>query len=307
MNVLINQGTTRPFMATFSTRKILVVPHFKRLHELIAYDNHYFADEGLDVTFREDVFDETYNAPDFPRVSGEKLATENASSMNSACNWGVCVSAGASMGKLTSDVYLRTEHGIFVRPESKIKEPKDLANVEVGVGELSGSHFSGIQALERYLPHDAVKVKFAGGPATRLRKLMSGELEAANLIPSAYYIAKQLGYREVISGIYKTLLWAGNITTKEETRAYIRALDRAQAAMDEDPQKYKKYWLKLVPDDLKKYADVEKFGIGEVLVHEPYSREEYNKTLSWMKGWGLTERMLESSYDKIIVQPSVSP
>src|SRR5487761_1481409 len=108
-------------------QKILVVPHFKRLHELIAYDEGYFAMEGLDVEFRDDALDETYNAPDFPRIGGEQLAMNDSPSMNAACNWGVCVSAGAKMGKLVSDVYFRTEHGIFVRPDSKIKTPLDLA------------------------------------------------------------------------------------------------------------------------------------------------------------------------------------
>jgi NitT/TauT family transport system substrate-binding protein len=289
-------------MTTASTNKILVVPHFKRLLELIAMDEGCFAKEGLDVEFREDVFTETYNAPDFPRVSGEQLATEQQSSMNAACNWGVCVSAGANMGKLVSDVYFRTEHGIFVKPDSKVKTPADLATVEVGVGELSGSHFSAIVAMEKYLPKEKIRVKFAGGPATRLRKLMSGELEAANLIPSAYYIAKQLGYREIISSTYKTLLWAGNTTNQKETQAYIRSLERAQELMLKDPEKYKKYWLKLVPDDLKKYSNVQGFGVGEILVRQPYDREEYNRTLQWMKKWNLTERMLENSYEKIIVQ-----
>ena len=295
-------------MASFSPveHKIVVVPHFKRLHELIARDNGYFVEEGLNVEFRDRVLDETHNAPDFPRGTGEALASENQSSMNAACNWGVCVSAGANLGKLVNDVYLRTEHGIFVEPNSKIMTPQDLAGVEVSVGELSGSHFSGIVALEKYLPREKVKVRFAGGPATRLRKLMAGELEAANLIPPAYYIAKQLGYREIIDGTYKTLLWAGNVTNQAETKAYIRALDKAQRDLDRDPAKYKKYWLELVPEDLKKYCDVQKFGIGEVLVHQQYDRAEYNKTLQWMKSWNLTERMLENSYDKIIVQSSAS-
>lgn len=206
------------------------------------------------------------------------------------------------MGKLVNDVYFRTEHGIFVRPDSGIRAPADLAAVEVGVGELSGSHFSAIVAMEKYLPKEKIRVKFAGGPATRLRKLMSGDLEAANLIPSAYYIAKQLGYREIISSTYKTLLWAGNATNQRETRAYIRALESAQELMLRDPEKYKKYWLKLVPDDLKKYSNVQEFGVGEILVREAYDREEYGRTLRWMKKWNLTERMLENSYEKIIVQ-----
>jgi NitT/TauT family transport system substrate-binding protein len=288
--------------SSVSSGKILVVPHFKRLLELIAQDQGCFAEEGLEVEFREDVFTETYNAPDFPRESGEELAMGELSSMNAACNWGVCVSAGANMGKLVNDVYFRTEHGIFVRPDSEIKSPEDLATVEVGVGELSGSHFSAIVAMEKYLPKEKIRIKFAGGPATRLRKLMSGELEAANLIPSAYYIAKQLGYREIIDSTYKTLLWAGNVTNQNETKAYIRALERAQTLMLQDPQKYKEYWLKLVPDDLKKYSNVQEFGVGEILVRQPYDREEYNRTLQWMKKWNLTERMLENSYEKIVVQ-----
>jgi len=282
-------------------KKIVVVPHFKRLHEMIAKENDLFAKEGLDVEYRMEVMDETANAPDFPRVTGEDLAEENVPSMNAACNWGVCVSAGAHKGKLVNDVYFLTENSIFVRPDSKIKKAKDLEGVEVGVGELSGSHFSGIELLEANIPKDKVRVKFVGGPATRLRKLMSGEAEAVNLLPPHIYIARQLGYREVLKGHYKTLLWAGNITTRGEVQAYVRAMKRAQEELDRAPKTYAHYWNDLMPADLRKISDISKFGGGEILVPEKYSKEEYNRTFEWMKARGLTERMIDSQYEKLII------
>lgn len=281
---------------------MVVVPHFKRLHELIANEKNFFAKEGLDVEFRDKVMDETANAPDFPRVSGETLASENVPSMNAACNWGVCVSAGALKGKLVNNIYFKTENSIFVRPDSKIRSPEQLANVEVGVGELSGSHFSGIQSLEKHIPKESIRIKFIGGPATRLRKLMSGEAQAVNLLPPAIYIARQLGYVEIVAGTYKTLLWAGNTTSRTDVNAYVRAMQEAQDELSKSPDSYKHYWNDLMPADFRALADVRKFGVGEILVSDPYSESEYLRTLNWMKTWGLTERMLEESYQKIVVE-----
>ncbi len=276
-------------------KKIVVVPHFKRLHEIIAKEKDLFAKEGLDVEYRMEVMDETANAPEFPRFSGEDLAEENVPSMNAACNWGVCVSAGAHKGKLVNDVYFLTENSIFVRPDSKIKKAKDLQGVQVGVGELSGSHFSGIELLEANIPKEKVKVNFVGGPATRLRKLMSGEVEAVNLLPPHIY-------RELLNGHYKTLLWAGNITTREEVQAYVRAMKRAQRELDKAPKSYAHYWNDLMPPDLRKISDLSKFGKGEVLVPEKYTKEEYARTFEWMKERGLTGRMIDSQYEKLIVK-----
>ncbi len=283
-------------------KRIVVVPHFKRLHEMVAKEKDLFAKEGLDVEYRMEVMDETANAPEFPRVTGEDLAEENVPSINAACNWGVCVSAGAHKGKLVNDVYFLTENSIFVKPESSIKKAKDLEGVEVGVGELSGSHFSGIELLEANINPSKVRVKFVGGPATRLRKLMSGEEEAVNLLPPAIYIARQLGYREVLKGHYKTLLWAGNITKKEEVQAYVRAMKKAQQLLDKNPKAYAHYWNDLMPEDFRKISNVNKFGRGEILVPKKYSKAEYNKVYGWMKERGLTERMIDSSYDKLIVR-----
>ena len=53
-------------------------------------------------------------------------------------------------GKLYADAYSVSPAGIFVPPESPIKEPEDLAGVPISVGYQSGSHYSTIQALEQY-------------------------------------------------------------------------------------------------------------------------------------------------------------
>jgi ABC-type nitrate/sulfonate/bicarbonate transport system substrate-binding protein len=297
----ISSPFQRTMARTQSLRVVNVVPHFMRLHDVIALQKGYFADEGLHVQFREDALVSTYDATGFPRQKSEEITGQRFESVNSACHWGVCNSAGAGRGKLVSEAYTVGEYGIFVRQESSIRIPSDLANVEVGVGELSGSHFTAIEGLEKYLPRERIKIKFIGGPATRLRKLLGGEVKASNLLPPECYIAKQLGMRAIIEGTFKILFWRGAMTDRDTVSRYFRALKRAQEDIERDPETAKTYWRKLIPEDFADKADIRKFGMGEKIIWKPYGQEEYARTLDWMNSWGLAERMRETSYANLIV------
>ena len=75
----------------------------------------------------------------------------------------------------------------------------------------------------------------------------------------------------------------------EETKMYFRALRRAQTDIDLHAERYKRYWLRELPEDLAALADVSRFGPGERIVSEPYTREMYDTTQHWMDSHDLLD------------------
>ena len=75
-------------------------------------------------------------------------------------------------------------HAIYVRPESRIRRPEDLAGVPIAVGLMAGSHYNVPYRLERYLPLAEIKIEPVGGFGRRLDALLKGGLgnRADNLV-----------------------------------------------------------------------------------------------------------------------------
>jgi NitT/TauT family transport system substrate-binding protein len=84
---------------------------------------------------------------------------------------------------------------------------------------------------------------------------------------------------------------------------YYRALRRAQAELDLEPERYKRHWLAEMPDDLSEAADVRRFGTGERIVFEPYTREMFERTHRWMERWQLIDAppAERASYEQAIL------
>jgi NitT/TauT family transport system substrate-binding protein len=75
----------------------------------------------------------------------------------------------------------------------------------------------------------------------------------------------------------------------EDLERYFRALRHAQREIDLEPERYKHYWLRELPNDLRDSVDVRRFGPGERIVFEPYTRDMYERTHRWMQSWQLFE------------------
>jgi NitT/TauT family transport system substrate-binding protein len=74
---------------------------------------------------------------------------------------------------------------------------------------------------------------------------------------------------------------------QEDLERYFRALRHAQREIDLEPERYKHFWLRELPEDLRAGVDVRRFGPGERIVFEPYTREMFERTHRWMAGWEL--------------------
>jgi len=259
--------------------KFVISPHF-RLHEWVAEEKGYFREEGLDYEFRE-VF-KTHATPD--RV-GAMTSFEQGRDTNvsCACHWTVNVAASQGRGKMVADCYSISPGGVFVPPESPIREPKDLASVPISVGHQSGSHYSTIQALEQYLPRSEIKLSFADGILFgRMEKLIDRKVPAAALFSGPYYFAEQLGFRKIID---TTFMMASMITgdpDPEDVRKYFRALRRAQRDIDLRPELYTHHYAKEFPQRFAGEIDTRRWGPGERIVFEPYTREVFEESFKWI-------------------------
>src|SRR5208337_1579767 len=173
--------------------------------------------------------------------------------------------------------------GIFVPPDSPVREPRDLAGVPISVGYQSGSHYATIQALEQYMPQDAIKLSFSDGLLfKRMELLIDGKVPAASLFSGPYYFLEQLGFRKIID---TTFMMASMITgdpDPEDVRKYFRALRLAQRDIDLRPELYTHYYKKEMPERFHLSMDTRRWGPGERIVFEPYTRQVFEQSFEWI-------------------------
>jgi len=163
--------------------KFIIEPHF-RLQEWVADAKGYFTDEGLDYIFQELIRSTDGRHHDRGDKVGAFQSFERGreAAVSCACHWTVGVAASTGKGKLYANAYSVAPSGIFVPADSPIRAPEDLAGVPISVGYQSGSHYATLQALEQYLPRDAINLSFAEGMLfARLDNLLAGTSRAATL------------------------------------------------------------------------------------------------------------------------------
>ena len=78
---------------------------------------------------------------------------------------------------------------------------------------------------------------------------------------------------------------------------------RAQRDIDLRPDRYLKYWTRELPEDIVALVDVRRFGPGERIVYEPYTREMYDVTQRWLDAHGLLnlDEARESTFDEVVL------
>src|ERR1700728_87746 len=264
--------------------KFLIEPHF-RLQEWVAEEKGYFRAEGLDYEFREQVRSTGGKIHDKGDKVGAFQSFEEGrkSNVSCACHWTVNVAASNGHGRMYTDVYSVAPAGIFVAADSKIKTPADLAGVPISVGYQSGSHYATVQALEAYLKPDEIKLNYADGMLfARMEKLIDGTAPAVNLFSGPYYFAEQLGFRKVIDTTFMIGTMIHGDPDPEDLRKFFGALRKAQRDIDLRPELYTHHYKNEFPDRFHAQMDTRRWGPGERLVFEPYTKEVYEESFGWI-------------------------
>ncbi len=264
--------------------KFVIAPHF-RLQEWVAEEKGYFTAAGLDHEFRETMDSRQGSTHQLGDKVGAYQTFEQGRTcdVSGACHWTVNVAASSGHGKLYGDAYSVSPAGVFVPPESPIREPADLKGVPISVGYQSGSHYATIQGLEQYLKLEDIKLSFADGLLfSRMEKLFDRQVPAASVFSGPYYFLEQLGYRKVIDTTFMMAAMITGSPDPEDLRKYFAALRRVQRDIDLRPELYTHYYKKEFPVRFHEQMDTGRWGPGERIVFEPYTREVFEESFRWI-------------------------
>jgi NitT/TauT family transport system substrate-binding protein len=284
--------------------KFVIRPHM-RLQEWVAEEKGYFKDECLDYVFGKNTAPLKTVGAGQQNKKGAYQTFEDGreADVSCACHWTVNMAASAGHGQLWGGAYSITPSGIFVSPDSKIESPEDLANIPVTVGYQSGSHYSTIQGLEPFLKTEEINLHFGGLLMGRLDLLVDGVVPAGNAFGAPMYVLEQLGFRKILDTTFMIATMVPSDVNRDDVVKYFKALKRAQADIDVRHDLYTHYFLNELPAHYSKIADTRRFGPGERIVFEPYSREIFDGTREWVIERGIfpKNKIGAENYDYAVV------
>jgi NitT/TauT family transport system substrate-binding protein len=288
--------------------RVKIAPKGMGLNDFVAMQEDFFAAEGLDVELDWKTFRGTQSSwkdlQYLQRPQDRPYTQDKTDVIQGACVWGSICNAGAGMGRFVAEAYGVSPWAIFVLPDSRIHQPRDLKDVPIAVGMRAGSHFNVPYRLEKFLPLENIKTVNTGGFGARLKALLDGEVEAASLLPPQIAMAEQFGLRKIIEDTFHTLWWVPDGSPPQVVTGYLRALDRAEKAMDADLAKYLPLWKLAVPAEFESVHpwDFTRFGRGERFVYETIPRSEFDEVMDQVKRWGLDDYLKDKSFENLAAE-----
>ena len=241
-----------------SLKRVKIAPKGMGLNDFVAAQEGFFAAEGLDVELDWKTFRGTQsswkNLNYFERPQDRPYTEGKQDVIQGACVWGSICNASAGMGRFVPDAY-----GDFAVGDLRAA---GVADPQAGglEGRAGRGRHARRQPLQRALP--AGKISAAREHQDRehrrlrrppARRCSTGEVEAASLLPPQIAMAEQLGLRKIIEDRFKTLWWVPENVEPAVVRGYLRALDRAEQAMDADMTKYYPLWKLAVPEEFQNH------------------------------------------------------
>ena len=285
-------------------KKVTVAPKGMGLNDFVAHQEGFFAAEGLDVALDWKTFRGTQSSWKglnyLERPQDQPYTKDKAEVIQGACVWGSICNAVGRHGQVRARGYGISPWAIFVRPDSKIREPKDLKDVPISVGMRAGSHFNVPYRLEKYLPLENIKTVNTGGFGARLQALLDREVEAASLLPPQIAMAEQLGLRKIIEDTFHTLWWVPEGFDPENTKALSARRSTAPR------RRWMPTWRSTCrcgssrcrPSSRTTHPwDFTKFGRGERFVYKTIPHSEFDEVMDQVKRWDLDQFLKDKTFE----------
>jgi hypothetical protein len=117
--------------------------------------------------------------------------------------------------------------------------------------------------------------------------LIDGKVPAATLFSGPGYFMEQLGFRKIIDTSFMIAAMLTGDPDPEDVRKYFRALRRAQRDLDLRPDRYTHHYRKEFPARFQDAIDTRRWGPGERLVFEPYTKDAFEESFAWIARHGI--------------------
>jgi NitT/TauT family transport system substrate-binding protein len=265
---------------------------------LVARDEGFFKDEGLDIEFVTTPgmaqittshlvkFDSVFDRP------LDSVYNEGGIDQFRMCEWGImkrAVEADCSGLRGRKIVALGASMSMFaivVSPDSPYYEPEMLKDKEIAVTPNNGSHFTTLKMMEGFLTPEHVKTVHAGSMQKRLEAVRQGRVAAASVMEPWISVAQKQGLRILIESHSTRSEAAGDDLDGPTLAKMFRAQARAVKALEKDPTPYIHYFIEetgglLEPHEFQAWR----------LLHappQPYTRERFDDTYNWTVKWNMT-------------------
>lgn len=273
------------------------------LPEKVAYDNGYFAEEGVSVEFVEETLSQ-----ELPEALDQRPKTEDIKEAQfrneevdtySVCEWGAIkrthdLEDGKVIAKRTREGFT---HRIYVRPDSPIETPDDLADTPVAVNHNAGSYYAVYEALEDHLAPDQIHTVHVGNPSERFKALRDGRVDAASLMEPYQTLADYVGYRGIIESPARGSRVAAP-GHEDEVRVFITAFNRAVEQINTDPAQYRTEYLERLDLDRDLLDDLDitledlydQITVPEYDGYEIVDEHSLHDTLDWMHRYDMIDQ-----------------
>ena len=276
------------------TIRLFHLPFSFMLPQRVASERGYFAEAGLDV----ELVERDRGDVDWKYIPAEETLTgDHEVDLYPVCKWeSLKRTWDMDDGKIVArGTFADQPYSVFVRPNSDIHSPADLAGVPVGVNRRTGQEYTAIKALEDYMDSDDVELAHQGMPTDRLRALRDGDVDAVTLLEPQSTLAEHLGFRSVMEfenhmGVVGADGLSGNVLD-----SFMTAYARAVADINANPESYREAYLDMLtaeddagiaPDlfedvdigELKAAIDVPEYEVPDLA-----DRDDLNRHLDWMK------------------------
>jgi len=112
--------------------------------------------------------------------------------------------------------------------------------------------------------------------------LIDRKAPAASVFSGPYYFLEQLGFRKIIDTTFMMASLIQRDPDMEDVKKYFRALRKAQRDIDLRPDLYTHYYKKEFPVRFHNMMDTRRWGPGERLVFEPYTKDVFDESFKWI-------------------------
>jgi NitT/TauT family transport system substrate-binding protein len=289
--------------ATAEKLQPVTVSMMNAIHDLpllVARDEGFFRDEGLDVTILKTPGTGQHNSDHqalrdniFGRTM-EALYDTGKCDQFRMCEWGIMKRAVESHldldrkhrpAKIVALGSAMSSFAIVTNPKAGIYEPEQLKNVPIAVSPFNGSHFTMLKMMEGFVKREDIKWTSAGTHRERLDALRDGNVKAVSLQEPWISVAESKGARVLIESRSTRSEAAGEELDGPTLAKMFKAQARAAEAIDREPEKYAHYIL----DEAGGAIALKDLKLWRILnaPPQPYTRDRFNDNYQWTLSWGL--------------------
>lgn len=190
---------------------------------------------------------------------------------------------------------LNSTFALFIRPDSSAKTPGDLSGKKIAIELGTGSYYTVLQDLQRYIPREKINLVQGGEPHKRLLMLYRGEVGAASLLGPWFDLGEALEMRPLLKTKRSAPTTAVVRRSKNRTdlKNFFKAVNRAITVINEGDNKVREIYferfarvLKELPRELEEagLSLKENLSVSKWRRWEPYPKEDFERAYRWMLG-----------------------